>query len=82
MSQVRNLASCEAAVESSEASLGKLQVVVAQLQCTVLYCTALYCTVLQVVVAQLQSQHQSVHTSADKISQVRWVLRCSYQGLG
>ena len=51
MSQVRNLASCEAAVESSEASLGKLQV----------------------VVAQLQSQHQSVHTSADKISQVRLV---------
>ena len=60
MSQVRNLASCEAAVESSEASLGKLQV----------------------VVAQLQSQHQSVHTSADKISQVRWVQGCSYQGSG
>ena len=48
---VKNLSSCESAIANSEANLGKLQV----------------------VLAQLQSQHRSVLTSCDKISQVRSV---------
>ena len=46
---VKNLSSCEVAIESSEASLKRLQV----------------------TLAQLQSQHNSVETSCDKIGQVR-----------
>ena len=49
---VKNLSSCESAIANSEANLGKLQV----------------------VLAQLQSQHRSVLTSCDKISQVRSVV--------
>ena len=49
---MKNLSSCEAAIANSEGNLGKLQV----------------------VLAQLQSQHRSVLTSCDKISQVRSVL--------
>ena len=46
---VKKLSSCEVAIESSEASLKRLQV----------------------TLAQLQSQHNSVETSCDKIGQVR-----------
>ena len=50
---VKNLSSCESAIANSEGNLGKLQV----------------------VLAQLQSQHRSVLTSCDKISQVREQVR-------
>ena len=50
---VKNLTSCEGAIENTEANINKLQV----------------------VLAQLQSQHKSVETSCDKISQVREQVR-------
>ena len=50
---MKNLSNCEGAIANSEANLGKLQV----------------------VLAQLQSQHRSVLTSCDKVSQVREQVR-------
>ena len=50
---MKNLTSCEGAIENTEANINKLQV----------------------VLAQLQSQHKSVETSCDKISQVREQVR-------
>ena len=50
---VKNLSSCEGAIANSETNLGKLQV----------------------VLAQLQSQHRSILTSCDKVSQVREQVR-------